>query len=381
MNKKQQITTLITFLLFLINIVNPSIQTILVIPVIAGGVGDSDWNNESNLSVQIINLAPRVNYYDFQENVSGNWESRLNQKIEVDNSSEYRFIVNVSSDQGWDDIEFINITAWYDNGTEATEYNYTKGGNFNLNFQYENTSGSESLRRLWPNNEITYTGSTIENVTDTIYGVAGTGCRNITFSFIPHCQFRYAAGDEINWDATITPVENTSKYALYNKWSWNFNISVTDSGEDNGNIPLMTTIKNEFGVYAYTEILSTVDPSIQGSPGNNCTASSNVSILTCTNGNYSLTVNITDLNHTQSSDIIDNGNVYVRGGNRSIFKSLQNSVYIYGGGEDGMPNSEFATAFGDTYNTSNIQYRCDIPIGTLAGLYTAEIRYHLKTLQ
>ncbi len=86
----------------------------------------------------------------YQYNQSGTWVSKLNAQIDVNNSAEYRFIVNISSDQGWDDIEFVNITAWYDQGTDSSTYNQTRGGNWNLNLQYENTTGTAVWRMLWP---------------------------------------------------------------------------------------------------------------------------------------------------------------------------------------------------------------------------------------
>ena len=95
-----------------------------------GDISES-WQNETTLNVTVLQLQPRINWYDFQYNQSGTWISRLNNQSDVNNSAEYRFVVNVSSDQGWDDIEYINITAWYDNGSEATTYNQTAGGNIN----------------------------------------------------------------------------------------------------------------------------------------------------------------------------------------------------------------------------------------------------------
>ncbi|MBE3137465.1 MAG: hypothetical protein IMZ43_08790, partial [Thermoplasmata archaeon] len=65
-----------------------------------------------------------------------------NTQSDVNDSAEYRFIVNISSDQGWDDIQFINITAWYDQGNDGSTYNQTSGGNWNLFLQYKNTTGT-----------------------------------------------------------------------------------------------------------------------------------------------------------------------------------------------------------------------------------------------
>ncbi|GAI08996.1 unnamed protein product, partial [marine sediment metagenome] len=120
-----------------------------------GNISES-WYNETTLNVTVLQLQPRVNWYDFQYNQSGTWVSRLNAQIDVNASAEYRFIVNISSDQGWADIDYINITAWYDNGDDSTTYNQTAGGNINLYLQYENTTGTANYYMLWPDDEITF---------------------------------------------------------------------------------------------------------------------------------------------------------------------------------------------------------------------------------
>ena len=91
------------------------------------------WHNSTTLNVTVLHFEPRILWYDFQYNQSGTWVSRLNAQSDVNDSAEYRFIVNISSDQGWDDIDYVNITAWYDQGNDSTTYNSTLGGNWNLN--------------------------------------------------------------------------------------------------------------------------------------------------------------------------------------------------------------------------------------------------------
>ncbi len=73
--------------------------------------GDVDqvFDNTTTLNVTVLEPAPRINWFDFQFYDGANWVSKRNAQIDVDNSNEYRFIVNISSDQGWDDIEYINI--------------------------------------------------------------------------------------------------------------------------------------------------------------------------------------------------------------------------------------------------------------------------------
>ena len=394
MTRKKKWINLLLSIIFVIQILNPFIQQFIVIYAegdVVGGVGFSAWHNDSTLLVHLINYEPRINWYDFQYNNSGTWVSKLNQKIEVDNSSEYRFIINISSDQGWDDIDFINFTAWFDNGTESSTYNQTVGGNINLYIQYQNdssTSDNPVFRFLWPSNEVTFTSYNERVVNDSDYGMLGvTEARNISVSFIPHCQFRYAPGVTSSWNTTEDPHGNTSKYGLYNNWSWNFNITATDSGENSTNGSRLTSwVANEFGVYAYTEIISVENPQINGFPDVNISVnnggSGNISIYTVSNGNYSLSLNISDLQHQIFPlETIAKSNLYVRGGNRSLWEGLSASAYLYGGGLDGMPQYQAAEDNGNFVNTSNIEYKCYIPMGQIAGDYSTPIHYYLHTQQ
>jgi hypothetical protein len=382
--------TMVGFLIVLLLLMSGSSVIFNDFFVINGlaGVGASDWHNTSSLSVYVYHYEPRITWYDIQYNDSGTWESRLNKKIIIDNSSEYRFIINISSDQGWDDIEFINLSAWFDRGNESSTYNQTKGGNFNLQLQYENTTSTGDagvVRYFWPDEEVLFGSWSEIVVNDTIYGIPGlTEARNISFSFIPNCQFRYAPGNQTPWNTSRTILPNSSIYALNNKWSWNFNISVTDSGE-NTTSSLTTWVTDEFGVYSYSEILSAGNPHIEGFPGGNFSVNSvggsgNVTVVTQSNGNYSLSVSIQDLAHAKYSGAsIDNVNVFVRGGNRIVFRHLNNATYLYGGGSGGLPLFHTAEPNGIKKTTNDVEFKCYIPWGQLSGAYSTPIYYHLKT--
>ena len=381
MKNKEKIQSFIIVICLLSLLSNPLFQhnVITLVKGQAGGVGASAVDYNSTLSVQVIHSAPRINWYGFQKNDSGTWIDRLNQKIEVDNRTEYRFIVNISSDQGWDDIEFINLTAWYDNGSETSTYNQTKGGNLNLNYTYENTSGT-ALFYHWDHEEVRNQTCVARVVNDTLYGLEGeTEARNITFSFIPNKQFRYAPGENTSWNTTSHLHGNSSKYGLYNNYSWNFNITIDDSEG------YRSWVTDEFGVYRYSEILSAQNPAIVGYPDGNFSVndiggSGNITVITCSNGNYNLSAEVEDLVHENlPSHSINKTNVYVQGGNRTTFKSLSNPVYLYGGGQEGMPEYHQAEPDGNSKNTSKIEYKCYVPYGQLAGKYSAQITYHLTT--
>lgn len=356
-----------------------------IVTVVQAGCRPNAWYNDSTLSVSVIRPEPRINWYDFQYNDSGTWVSRLNQQIEVNNESEYRFIVNVSSDQGWENITFINITAWYDQGSESSEYNTTQeGGNFNMFLQYENTSETSNepeFHMLWPTdgNEVTFINGEEQVVTDPHNLTDQTETRNISFSFIPHKQFRYAPGPGSgeNWSTNLMII-NTSYYGLFNTYSWNFNITIENRVEGG----YRSWIADEFGVYRYSEIISADDPKIIGEPGrthsvNDGQGSGNISIITKSNGNYSLSVEIFNLTHERYPVEIGKNNVSVRGGNRPGFTSLDQLVFLYGGGQDGMPAYHPAEA-NKTKCSTEVEFQCYIPY-ILPGEYSSQIKYHLIT--
>jgi hypothetical protein len=334
-----------------------------------GDIPDT-WHNATTLNVTVLHLEPRILWYDFQYNQSGTWVSRLNAQSDVNDSAEYRFIVNISSDQGWDDIEYVNITAWYDQGTDVSTYNQTLGGNWNLFLQYQNTTGAAVWRMLWPHGGEITQGTYVDNVGFDPYGSPGhTECHNLSFPFIPSYQVRYAPGDGI-WNNTYNTTDDID--------SWNFIIDVTDSGEDAPN-PSVIWITDEFGIYSYSEIVSAGWPTIIGHPGENATANSNITLVTRSNGNYTLTTDVEDLSHKNfPGATISRENIWVRGGDLDIFDNFTASggwIYFYGD----VGTYHLAQANGTDLTTNDVEYKCNIPMGQMAGDYIAPIHYHLTT--
>ena len=403
MERKTRIISLITIGLLIVTFFSNSIPIkFLTFDVEAGDIS-SAWYNSTTLNVTILHFEPVINWYDFQYNDSGTWVSKLNQQIDVDNTSEYRLIVNISSDQGWDDIDYINITAWHDKGSENTIYNETLGGNINMKMQYINTTGTPSFVFNWPNFEVTFIEWN-ENTVQNPYGLAGiTETKNLTFTFIPGYQFRYAHGPIGGWNTSKeTYLFGSSWTNLNNIWSWNFNISVTDSGENNSNNVLTSWATDEFGVYSYTEIVSAGWPYLVGDPGQNVSVndvgcSGNISLKTRSNGNYSLSVNVSDLIHVNDPTEtirIENDTIWVRVGNRTVFNNFSQtygeSIHLYGinGPNDyelAEPNGtrKLATDDGNpekqSYDALGVEYKCNIPLGQQSGQYKGVIYYHLET--
>ena len=371
MGKKEILSIMLVITLF----VSFLSSAFLVGPLVSfGNAADisEDDNNATTLNLTVFHLQPRVNWYDFQYNNSGTWESKLNQQIDVDNSNEYRFIVNVSSDQGWDDIEYVWINAWADLGSEASYYNETAGGNINLNLTYDNTSGTAFWNMTFPTAgeaSLVSEDCTEASETDPIGNPATTDCRNLTFAFIPSYQFRSAAGDG-SWD---------DGPGFNDTWSWNFNITVVDLegpyySWDN---PLVGNSTDEFGVFSYTDLISVGWPSITGNPGTFADNDSFITMETRSNGNYSLSVNVTDLTHKENpSYTIDNSTIWTEGGDLAQTQFDGSSEQWYYGG---AASYHAAENDGTIVTTNDIGWAVSIPLAVHAGEYNATIYYHLYT--
>ena len=334
--------------------------------VMIGSAADVTTSSDSSttLNMSILHLQPRVNWYGL-ENSTG--ASMLNTQLDV--NQEYTFKVNISSDQGWADIEYINITAWADLGDDSGyNYNGTAGGNINLFLQYENTTGNANYTMRWPKTEVTV-GSMTETVSSDSEGVTTTECYNLSFSFTPGYQWRYAPGDA-SWES-----------GGYNDtWSWNFNITCDDqAGYHSWDNPTSGETIDEFGVYSYTEIISAGWPTITGNPGTTASNDSYISIQTRSNGNYSLSVNVTNLTHTVTpSYTIQNTSIQTAGGDLASLTNFNgdNPQYYYNGSGAGYNSAENNNT---NKTTSDIEWAVVVDLSQQPGTYEASIFYHLKT--
>ncbi len=307
---------------------------------------------------------PIINWYDFQT-ITG--ISMLNSNIDV--NIEYKFCINITSFQGWDDIDFINITAWFDNGDDDTIYNNSGnlGGNLNMFLQYENTTGKAKYNMLWPDDEIIKGNYTESEIIIENYNQDNIECHNLTFSFIPSYQFRYAPGDG-SWDNTTNAINDV--------WSWNFKIAVTDSGENALDIKTAWVI-DEFGVNSYTEIVNVGIPSIQGRPGENASTDNSTNINIRSNVDYALSVDVNTLVHkTHPTANISNQTIYIRGGNLNNFTNFKGHepVYFYGSSTNYInPDDNNSLKI-----ISDIVYKCNIPIAQLPGDYYGSLYIQLR---
>ena len=311
---------------------------------IAGVVAATDIgsveHSDSTLTVTVTGATPVIQWYNFTDSAG---LSKID--AEVDVGSVYNFTVRINDTNGWSDIEYVNITAWYDNGNDLTDnYNTTVGANLNMFLQYKNTTGTAEWSMLWPTGGEATLGTCGEVVIDDY-------THNLTFRFTPGNQIRHTPG---------TPTEGSSW-----NWerSWNFNISVVDSTN------LKAWVHDEYGIYMYTSISVSGSVTISGAPGQNwCEAPSSIDVTCSSNGNYSLYVNMSDP-RTSGGDVLNNETIGLNSTNASktdvhFPASSPYRLYLYGSGSTYAAHKTSTTSF-----VTDILYHCDIPLGQPTGTY------------
>jgi hypothetical protein len=293
---------------------------------------------------------PIINSFDLRNNTG----SKLNNNSgNIDVNKEYIFTINITDKNGWEDIEYINLTCWYDNGDDSSTYNQTSGGNLNMFLQYENTTGSAFFKMIWPDDE---SDLVMGNCSEKIINQT---TRIINLSFIPGNQTRYATSNE-TWIVTDDAIDD-----LY---SWNLNCSVFDT------LTHIDYYVNEYGINYYSAIRAPELVEITGAPG--MIETSNVfTIDYISNADYTLIIYFDD-NLTQ----VDGPDVIGINGNLSLIENADESDDISinttfsGIGEENaiavLVNR--STPNDGSFSTVDVQFELSIPFGTW-GTYSSNI--------
>lgn len=350
MGCKKTLPIIVVTLLFLSLLTN---GMIVMVPLeIAKAADVTTWTDtNTSINVTVYSNEPIINWYDFQNATN---VSKLNKQVDVE--EQYKFRINITSDQGWPNIDYINITAWYDNNSEANGYNSTLGGNLNMELQYENETGTANWTLIWPDDEVTFNDADCSDI------VIDGDTHNLTFVFKPRNQTRYSPGD--GWDGGTG----------YNDLkSWNFNITVDDADGYEG---YADDKSNEYGYYMYTHITKVTDnPAGTGVPGEqNVLLSPHANVTTQCNANYSLFTNVTNLSRVGGGDQIDNTSLSAAGGNisRTNFDG-SNPLYLWGTASTYRPH------LNNTYDdTVEITYWVNLTTPLLSGYYNGTVTYTIN---
>ncbi len=301
---------------------------------------------------------PVINSYDLR-NTSG---SKLNNATGLlDVNSEYYFTVNVTAKYGWIYLDYIDITAWYDQGSESSSFNHTTGGNLNMYLRYENVTGNASFKLLWPKNEVKLITT---NCTQTI---VNSSTRIIKISFKPLNQTRWACSNN-TWDSAV----NTTN----DPFSWNFNITAIDTSG------LKSWKNDEYGIYKFAMLLpdkNWVD--VRAPPGYNATTNI-VNVTYCSNYDYNISIYFEEnLTNVSSGDIIPIAdNVFICA-NADMNDDITSDMMFNGIREINAIDIINNSGIFHRNNTSqyvHVQFNVFIPFGTIQGEYSAHVATKIK---
>ncbi|MCK5260779.1 MAG: DUF2341 domain-containing protein [Thermoplasmatales archaeon] len=298
-------------------------------------------------------ITPIINNY----NLMNSTDSKLNSVTGLlDVNSEYYFTINITEPNGWDELEYINITAWYDSGSDSSTYNQTQGGNLNMFLQYENATGTANFSMLWPDGEAQLV---LANCSETSIN---STTRIINISFKPGSQVRWASSND-SWDSTQNMTNDP--------YSWNFNITVKDAtGRKAWKV-------DEYGVYKFTSILPDSDwVDVIASPGFSDT-SNIVTITYSSNYNFNISVyfeeNLT--NTTWMDTITIANNVWILADADPNDDITSDKMFNGIGEVNAMDIFNISGVFSsdNVSQTVDVQFRVDIPFGTHSGEYVARV--------
>jgi hypothetical protein len=306
----------------------------------------------------VSQVAPVINSYDLRNN-SGSKLNNATGLLDVNN--EYYFLVNVTAKYGWYYIDYIDIQTWFDEGSDASSYNQTAGGNINMHLQYENVSGNASFKLLWPTNEVRLVTG---NCTQTIVNAT---TRIIQISFKPLNQTRWACSNN-SWDGA----QNTTN----DPFSWNFNITALATSN------LKSWVRDEYGIYKFAIILpekNWVD--VRAPPGYNATTNV-VNVTYASNYDFNISVYFEEnLTNVSSGDIIPIAtNVYICA-DADPTDDITTDIMFTGLGEShavDIINSSGSFQKNNSSQTVQVQFNVYIPFGTIHGEYMAHVATKIK---
>jgi hypothetical protein len=315
----------------------------------------TSWTNETYYFTTEAEpfYEPVINSFD----IANSTGSKLNNETGLLSiNKKYYFEVNITDKNGWGNIEYLNITSWFDNGNEISFYNQTNGGNLNMFLQYKNTTGTAEYELLWPDDE----AEIITN--DCSETIVNSTTRIIKIYFKPKNQIRWAESNR-TW--------NTSQNICDDAYSWNFNITVTDQQN------LYDYSLGEYGVDKYTFISQenkllyvTIIPGYSGD-------TNIISINYSSNYNYIIDVYFEKdlINKSSGQEISIGGNVDILA-EADLDDDISTDQTFTGVGETNA--IEVINSSGDhrsdgVEQSINFKFNVDVPIGTYSGKYTSRL--------
>lgn len=340
-----------------------AIAFLLLFPVGSVMAGDVSTDNDTGTTITcIVQTAAVINSASLRNAANTSVD---NQMIDVNN--QYHFYMNITQKSGWSDIKYVNITVWYDSGTDPN-YPSTPTTTTNTQFRlvYNNTGTSPwwglATNPTAGNEEVTFDAHAEY--------VHNTTTHHLNFTFTPKNAIRHAAGDG-TWNAATD--HSTTSGGLNDAYSWNYEVNVTNVNN------VKTSWYDEFGVYLYTNVTASGDPSGTGAPGQTIdlliggVANTGTTVTYSANDQYTLTVGINNL--TSGANTITADNVSVKGGNIGSYTAFTVTgppLYTQDLYTNQAPYATGANATTTTY------WQVFIPYGTAIGTYTSQVTYSIS---
>ncbi len=272
-----------------------------------------------------------------------------------------------------DTVDYFNVTAWFDNGSDDNYYDYYDSqapvGNFRWKIGLDNSSGVASrdwnLYSTHPNDEVSIVGHELLWANETT--------QNWTVQLDWGDQIKHASPD---------PDGRDEMFDTPNTWNVNWTAAQPD-------FQLNTTWQNEFGIYKYVSVAASHDPTGSGTPGSyvdwdNITEMHSDLVLR-SNDRFNVS--------TQINQTLDNGSdPYVSDGSHVIginnirvktnwtddaidtyhsFQNLGEKLYL---NTSGYPLGPYYSGNKELIQT---QWSVYIPLGQYADVYKTAITYHI----
>jgi hypothetical protein len=329
---------------------------------IAGDSGSSQGGG--TVGVTVTNQAPVVTQFDIRN--PANNASLMGSQLDV--RTTYWVWVTVFDENNWSDVKQLDVNFWNDGGVnpEKTYYQQTGGANLRINLTYANGGANTPTTGQWSASEgkVNFTSSTVS-----IYTITPNQRYSFKIPFELRSQVRQA-NDPV--------ASGTSGYD--DLGSWNAQFVALDNGNNNVTQRANETssVYYEFGIYKYTAIAFTNTWTGTGAVAPGASISTNTRTIShVSNAPYRLSVYVSST-LSDVTDAIAVTNIMVTAAGDSgdavttntSFAGVGSGFPIYLLGDASTPHAFDAT--GDA-ETTGLQFKVNVPLGTPAGTYTANV--------
>ena len=327
----------------------------------AGDSGSAEGGGP--VGVTVTNQAPVVTQFDIRTTSNA---SLMGSQLDV--RTTYWIWVTVYDQNNWSDIKQLDVNLWYDggSGSEKTYWQQTGGANLRVNLTYTNSGVNQPSVTQWSLDQ----GNT--NFTATTVAI-GTNTVNQNYSFRIPLELR----SQIR-QANDPTASGTSGYD--DLGSWNAQFVALDNGGNNVTQQQseVSGVFYEFGVFKYTGITLVGSPWTGGSiaPGASATTGTR-NVVHESNAPYKLSVYVTTT-LTSPTDTIAVTNIMVTAAGDATdlittdtaFTGLgiANRIYLLGSASTTQPFDPSVNS-----ETTGLQFKINVPLGTPAGAYSANI--------